>query len=372
MSLIEKVMPAWRLRQVDRVAVAASPARAWQTVRGLDLYRIELVRALFALRLVPEAVMARLRRRPPPRLTRSRIEDIVAPGSGWLLLGEEVGREVVIGTAGKFWQPRIQYAPLVPETFASFEDPAFGKLAWNLRVDPREGGGSWISVDLRVTAGSDQAWARFQRYWRLVGPLSHAIRRGVLGHLARQLGAAPPEAEMPLPGDDLIEAPGFRRTHARTIEAPPAALWPWLAQMGCRRGGWYSLDRLDNGGVPSADRIVPELQHLAVGDLIPARPRGDEAFAVLRLEPARSLVIGSPSLLSSEAPRPADTAAWRTSWAFALQPIGEDATRLLVRVRAGYEPSARLALVRPALAAVHELMERVQLRNLKRRAEAGV
>ena len=56
------------------------------------------------------------------------------------------------------------------------------------------------------------------------------------------------------------------------IAAPPERVWPWRVQMGAGRAGWYSYDRIDNGGRPSADRIVPELQRLAVGDVMPAVP----------------------------------------------------------------------------------------------------
>jgi hypothetical protein len=68
-------------------------------------------------------------------------------------------------------------------------------------------------------------------------------------------GASDEEVRQPYPGADLI--PGGHRgaTMALTIHAPPSRVWPWLVQMGCNRAGWYSWDRLDNGGVPSADRI---------------------------------------------------------------------------------------------------------------------
>ena len=52
-----------------------------------------------------------------------------------------------------------------------------------------------------------------------------------------------------------------------TIRARRTDIWPWFVQMGWRRGGWYSYDGLDNGGVPSATRIVPELQRVEVGDV---------------------------------------------------------------------------------------------------------
>jgi proline iminopeptidase len=73
-------------------------------------------------------------------------------------------------------------------------------------------------------------------------------------------GASDEEVREPYPGADLI--PGGQRgaTMAVTIDAPPSRVWPWLVQMGCDRAGWHSWDRLDNGGVPSAERVHPEWQ----------------------------------------------------------------------------------------------------------------
>ena len=101
-----------------------------------------------------------------------------------------------------------------------------------------------------------------------------------------------------------------------------------------------------------------------------ATPDKPDGFAVLRIEPERALVIGAPSLLPGGSDPP-DAPPWRTTWAFVLEPIGEDATRLVVRVRADYQPGPMMALVAPIMRAVHEVMERQQLRNLRRRAEAA-
>jgi hypothetical protein len=51
----------------------------------------------------------------------------------------------------------------------------------------------------------------------------------------------------------------------------PAEIWPWLVQMGCDRSGFYSYDRLDNGGRASAESILPEFQDTKVGDVLPSR-----------------------------------------------------------------------------------------------------
>ena len=78
----------------------------------------------------------------------------------------------------------------------------------------------------------------------------------------------------PLPGDELVADANGRWNHAVTIRARPAEIWPWLVQMGCRRAGWYSYDGLDNGGVRSAARIVPELQQGQGRRRLPDEARG--------------------------------------------------------------------------------------------------
>ena len=96
-------------------------------------------------------------------------------------------------------------------------------------------------------------------------------------------------------GDDIVSDAHAQLTHAASIDAPPQDVWPWLLQMGCQRAGWYSWDALDNAGVRSAERIIPELQHLAVGDVLPARPGGAGGFKVLRIVPERALVLDGAS-----------------------------------------------------------------------------
>jgi proline iminopeptidase len=76
---------------------------------------------------------------------------------------------------------------------------------------------------------------------------------------------------------------------AVTIDARPSRIWPWLAQMGVDRAGWYSWDRLDNWGRRSAERIHPEWQQISVGDCLAAKPDGSEWCEVAALEPERFL-----------------------------------------------------------------------------------
>jgi hypothetical protein len=141
--------------------------------------------------------------------------------------------------------------------------------------------------------------------------------------------------------------------------------------MGCRRGGFYSIDLLDNGGVPSARELHPELLHLEVGEIIPATPEGDDGFEVLGIDEPRALVLGglfdpdAGKQLPFDAPRP--TRYWHVTWVFVLERLADERTRLLVRARAAFSPSQRLhaAWIRP----VHHLMQTAQLRHLAARAE---
>ncbi|WP_344657934.1 hypothetical protein [Catenulispora subtropica] len=126
---------------------------------------------------------------------------------------------------------------------------------------------------------------------------------------------------------------------AVTIEAPPEQVWPWLVQMGGDRAGWYSWDRLDNGGRPSATQVHPEWQDLAVGDQVKYWSRKGPVYAwrVAALEPNRFLALQAlvdlrGRRLDPERPRP--SAYLEGLWAFLLkeQPVGR--TRLVI---SGYQ-----------------------------------
>ena len=191
----------------------------------------------------------------------------------------------------------------------------------------------------------------------------------------RNLGATEDEIRRALPGDEIIPDARTRSTMAITIDAPRWAVWAWLAQMGIGRGGWYSYDRLDNAGVPSAEKIAREWQHLHVGDRMPSRADCKAWFEVVVVEHERVLVLRAP--LTIPGGRPYDSLAGRprwfsdSTWAFVLERGEQVRTRLIVRTRAAARPGLPLGLVNVAFwDPAHLIMERRQLINLRRRAEA--
>ncbi len=221
---------------------------------------------------------------------------------------------------------------------------------------------------------------------------------GVLGVIVARMadrwrttwGVLPIEAVKDLPGDELIPEAASSETRGITIDAPPSAVWPWLVQMGYGRGGWYSYDAIDMGQ-PSATTILPEHQQLAVGDLLPTHPGG--GFEVKVLDPERALVVYSDTALArsqQEAAREAGverastnveaTGAAMTfaqpgefaaSWAFILEPLDGNRTRLVERVRAwfggGEQPWMRFTL--PMMGFGIFVMVRRQLLGIRDRAE---
>jgi hypothetical protein len=191
----------------------------------------------------------------------------------------------------------------------------------------------------------------------------------------RNLGATCAERRAVLPGDELVPGARSRSTMAVTIDARPSAVWPWLVQMGCDRGGFYSWDRLDNGGRPSATEIHEEWQGLAVGDRMLCTSDGHWWFKVERLEPERLLVLRSSIDVLGR--RPLEPSAPRPRffvdgiWTFFLDELPDGKTRLVVRSFGAVRPrlllgAANLVLTDP----VHVVMQTKQLRNLKRLAEA--
>lgn len=182
--------------------------------------------------------------------------------------------------------------------------------------------------------------------------------------MLRSVRATPSERARSLPGDELLATTVGSLTHAITIRRPPRDVWPWLLQMGAGRAGWYSYDVVDNGGRPSTERIVPELQHLDVGSILPAMPGVTEGFTVLQIDPERSLVIGW---------LPLPGAAPLMTWAFVLEPTALRSTRLIVRARgaADYRPPFGLPhwTIDTLVPWGHAVMQRRQLIGIAERAE---
>ena len=164
-------------------------------------------------------------------------------------------------------------------------------------------------------------------------------------------GATDEEIKRNMVGDEIVKNPTFHATRTVTINASPEDIWPWLVQIGYKKAGFYSWDILDNDGIPSAERIMPEYQDLKVGDLIPMDK--DSFGKVAALEPnKRMLVVFQPET--------------KLTWSWGLYEIDDRQTRLVSRLR--WRPES--TVMKLILDAVEIIMMRKHLLGIKRRAEA--
>ncbi len=103
-----------------------------------------------------------------------------------MILGEEPGREVVLGTIGRFWRPAACARSLPPSSLA-FAEPGWAKAAWNFRVEPAPDGAATTSTETRVLCTDPVSRRTFRRYWRIVRPFSGLIRIEMLNAIRREL-----------------------------------------------------------------------------------------------------------------------------------------------------------------------------------------
>jgi hypothetical protein len=138
-------------------------------------------------------------------------------------------------------------------------------------------------------------------------------------------GATRGEATASMPGDALCANAQFKSTRAITIRATPDEVWPWLVQVGCLRAGWYSNDLLDNLGRRSATTVLPEFQHLEVGQWVPMSPQSPPsdrtALKVDSFNAAEWILWTKPG----------------STWAWQLSPITDNRTRLVTRIHVVYD-----------------------------------
>ena len=176
-------------------------------------------------------------------------------------------------------------------------------------------------------------------------------------------GATDAETVGTLPGDEFLPNPHLQATRAVTVRAPAEAVWPWLAQMGQGRGGFYSYDFLENLlglDIHSTDRIHHEWQDIQAGDHVHLAPAASSDLQVARVDTGSALVFRVPP---DSPPGPFDF-----TWAFVLRPLPDGTTRLLVRERYAYRRWWTVCMVE-AVQVASFIMSRRMLQGIRIRAE---
>jgi hypothetical protein len=174
-----------------------------------------------------------------------------------------------------------------------------------------------------------------------------------------QGGATTDEIASSQPGDEIVATDWFQNTLALTIQAPPNRVWPWIAQLGQERAGFYSYDFLEGlfpCQIHNRDQIFPQWQGRQIGDFMSACA-GVGGWRIAVFQPDRALVV-----------RDDHSTPW--SLAFTLTPAGSNGTRLITRMR--YPDPGNLAMrladwviIQP----IHTYMQRGILFGTRTRAE---
>ncbi len=181
--LIDRFLPDYDVIEHHAVDVDAPVDEAYRAVKELDLARSPIVLALLFARGLPHLFTGAVK---PKR--RLGLDEIVE--SGFVVLGEEPDRELVLGIVGKFWQLSSGVHRMEPGDFIGFDTPGFAKAAWNFVVSARPGGGCRVETETRVVSTDDEARRQFSRYWWLIGRFSALIRRVMLRNIKREAESA--------------------------------------------------------------------------------------------------------------------------------------------------------------------------------------
>jgi hypothetical protein len=215
----------------------------------------------------------------------------------------------------------------------------------------------------------------FKRVWQLVNLVGGftTLYLMVIRPWHLKWGATTEEVKRSLPGDELIPNAKINATHAITIEATIDRVWPWIAQIGQGRGGFYSYEAIENAmglNIHNADRVLPDCPQPQVGKSMPLADDFGVPYAIV--DAPHTLVVHGDTRLPGDNPppkmRPGDYLAM--VWGWYLEPLDDHTTRLIERCRIDYGPGLLNTLIhRLFMEPGAFIMERKMLLGIKARAE---
>lgn len=192
----------------------------------------------------------------------------------------------------------------------------------------------------------------------------HLIATPFIRRRRLQWGTVGTEATDSLPGDELVPEPKWSYTLGIAINAKPEAVWPWIAQIGQGRGGFYTYQTLENlvgCRITNTTELLTDQQYPAVGDDIYLHPTAPP-MRVEVVDPPNTLVlVGSI----------ADIGWGVSTWQFVINENSGGGSRLLTRGRYDYAPDwkSRLAYGRFPIEVITFVMSRKMMLEIKRLAE---
>jgi hypothetical protein len=168
--ILDRFMPEYEVRERHEIRVAAPVADTYAAARALDIHRSRLVRAIFRGR---ELLMHS--EHTNSHASKPLVDETL--GLGWGMLTEVAGREIVMGSVTRPWEPDVHFWSLPPDEFARFDAPGYAKIVWNLAATPVDADHSLFFTETRVGTTDGVSRERFRRYWTVMSPGIVLIRR---------------------------------------------------------------------------------------------------------------------------------------------------------------------------------------------------
>ncbi|HET9252891.1 MAG TPA: hypothetical protein VFP58_12330, partial [Candidatus Eisenbacteria bacterium] len=376
------------------VDVAATPERIWPWLVQMGCQRA----GFYSIDVLDNAAK-RSAREIHPELQRLRVGELIPAtpngDAGFEVLRIKRPHALVFGG---LWDPdRGTQLP-----FDAPRPPRYWHVTWAFVLEPLDGRSTRVHARARVAYAKD---GRLHSVFS--APIHHLMERAQLHHLAERVegtqkrddwrdvlhgirGAAVIAASLltpfwkkrraiwgvdektaarRYPGDSLVPKPSWSWTHGVDIEAPAKDVWPWVAQIGADRGGFYSYQWLENlvgCRIRNAETVHPKWE-INAGDPLVLHPK-TPPLRVLAKERGRYFVAYAPA---NEAARRRGKPWVEASWLFQVEPLGKDRSRLISRYRVDLsgEWRNRVAFGPGILEPIGDAMDREMLLGLKRRVE---
>lgn len=170
-SRIDQFLPTHDVSASYQIRINAPPAVVYRCLLRSDFNQLWVVRLLMTIRTGKRQPRNRVPHDLPQRLQ----------GTGFVILGDIPGQELVVGVAGKFWRPDGgRCLDLTAGDFGEFARPGYAKAAWNFRFRTESGESTLLSTETRIKCFGRAALWKFRFYWSLISPFSGLIRMAIL------------------------------------------------------------------------------------------------------------------------------------------------------------------------------------------------
>jgi len=168
-SVLDQFLAVYDLEERHQTRVAAPPDVTFVAASDVDIRRVPMIRALFKGRELLLGGKGDEGERPRTLLTWMQ-------SLGWTVLVHVPGRQVVLGTVMRPWEPDPSPRVVAPEEFAAFLEPGYVKIVSTWAALPAGSDGSQFTIATRVATTDATARRLFRRYWSLFSPGSLLIR----------------------------------------------------------------------------------------------------------------------------------------------------------------------------------------------------